>query len=279
MNKYQVIKCKLKILKLKLNSLDTLKRFKNITVFQYMVKNQRLYIVSSSCCSYTSFLNDLKEKDELIFKDILLGLNQNQSDTLQLKLNNDWFLVEYQYIYKRKHLYRIEGLLIHINDLKKYENQLLEISRKDGLTYLYNKVTVEEMIKNEIENLKQGTLLMGDIDSFKKLNDQLGHLQGDQILKWFASQLNEVFHSDVIGRIGGDEFVVFMKDTQHNEIIRKLNMLFDKVMYQYEKVPFSISVGIASYNGQDTYEEFFNKADWAMYKAKTLKQKFYIYEE
>ena len=155
-------------------------------------------------------------------------------------------------IYKRKHLYRIEGLLIHINDLKKYENQLLEISRKDGLTYLYNKVTVEEMIKNEIENLKQGTLLMGDIDSFKKLNDQLGHLQGDQILKWFASQLNEVFHSDVIGRIGGDEFVVFMKDTQHNEIIRKLNMLFDKVMYQYEKVPFSISVGIASYNGQDT---------------------------
>ena len=125
MNKYQVIKCKLKILKLKLNSLDTLKRFKNITVFQYMVKNQRLYIVSSSCCSYTSFLNDLKEKDELIFKDILLGLNQNQSDTLQLKLNNDWFLVEYQYIYKRKHLYRIEGLLIHINDLKKYENQLL----------------------------------------------------------------------------------------------------------------------------------------------------------
>ena len=65
----------------------------------------------------------------------------------------------YQYIYKRKHLYRIEGLLIHINDLKKYENQLLEISRKDGLTYLYNKVTVEEMIKNEIENLKQGTLL------------------------------------------------------------------------------------------------------------------------
>ena len=51
MNKYQVIKCKLKILKLKLNSLDTLKRFKNITVFQYMVKNQRLYIVSSSCCS------------------------------------------------------------------------------------------------------------------------------------------------------------------------------------------------------------------------------------
>ncbi|MFR6100742.1 MAG: GGDEF domain-containing protein, partial [Longibaculum sp.] len=195
------------------------------------------------------------------------------------KLNNDWFLVEYQYIYKRKHLYRIEGLLIHINDLKKYENQLLEISRKDGLTYLYNKVTVEEMIKNEIENLKQGTLLMGDIDSFKKLNDQLGHLQGDQILKWFASQLNEVFHSDVIGRIGGDEFVVFMKDTQHNEIIRKLNMLFDKVMYQYEKVPFSISVGIASYNGQDSYDEFFNKADWAMFKAKTLKQKFYIYEE
>ena len=126
---------------------------------------------------------NLKEKDELIFKDILLGLNQNQSDTLQLKLNNDWFLVEYQYIYKRKHLYRIEGLLIHINDLKKYENQLLEISRKDGLTYLYNKVTVEEMIKNEIDNLKQGTLLMGDIDSFKKLNDQLGHLQGDQIFK------------------------------------------------------------------------------------------------
>ena len=83
----------------------------------------------------------------------------------------------------------------------------------------------------------------------------------------------------MIGRIGGDEFVVFMKDTQHNEIIRKLNMLFDKVMYQYEKVPFSISVGIASYNGQDTYEEFFNKSDWAMYKAKTLKQKFYIYEE
>lgn len=120
---------------------------------------------------------------------------------------------------------------------------------------------------------------MLDIDCFKKLNDQYGHLEGDKILKGFAAELTSVFQNEIIGRIGGDEFIVYLKTMKKDNLIDKIDYLLTQVTSQYQIMPFSISIGIVNYNGQDTYEEFFHKADMAMYKAKSMRdQKYYFYE-
>jgi diguanylate cyclase (GGDEF)-like protein len=145
------------------------------------------------------------------------------------------------------------------------------------MTGLYNKTTTGKLINDWIHNHRSGagTLMMIDIDNFKDVNDKFGHLYGDMILKKLAEDLKLMFRSnDIVGRVGGDEFFVFLKKLSSERLVEEkateICKLFNNV-YQEEDTlcKISASVGIALFpkhgNSLDT---LYKKADMALYMRK-----------
>ena len=168
------------------------------------------------------------------------------------------------------------GILLDIDDRKRETIRLRYRSERDSLTGLYNKAAC---FANISDYLKQGganrihAVLMIDFDDFKTVNDTFGHQYGDAILSGIGKGMRRLFReSDVVGRIGGDEFLVFMKDLVDEAIVREkasaLCNLF-RELYPLEKGKISGSVGVAFYpkDGR-SYEELLRKADLALYGAK-----------
>ena len=173
---------------------------------------------------------------------------------------------------------RIVGRMINIHEKKLKELALLLRAEKDALTGLYNKGATMQLIENAIHESSKDTLnafMIIDLDNFKEVNDLLGHAQGDQVLVDTGVALNDIFKGgDIVGRIGGDEFVVFIKnlnaisnaDILANKVVRNVNFTFD---YEERQIHVTCSVGVAiyPYHGS-TYKELINKADKAVYTAK-----------
>lgn len=173
---------------------------------------------------------------------------------------------------------RIVGRLINIHEKKLKELDLLLRAEKDALTGLYNKGAVMQLIQNSLEDSKTDALhalMIVDLDNFKEVNDLMGHAQGDQVLADTADALNEIFKGgDIVGRIGGDEFVVFMRnlnaisnaDILAGKVVGSVDYMFDHEEKQIH-VTCSVGVAIFPYHGTD-YADLFNKADKALYTAK-----------
>lgn len=175
---------------------------------------------------------------------------------------------------------RIIGRLVNIHDRKLKEMDLKVKAEKDALTGMYNKGAAEQLIAKCIreDKEKEGVLhalMMVDLDNFKEVNDILGHAQGDKVLSETAGKiLNNFKGSDIIGRIGGDEFIVLIRDidTVANADVLATRLCEDvkKVLPAPEgEIVVSASIGIAifPYHGRE-YEELFEKADKALYTAK-----------
>ena len=148
-----------------------------------------------------------------------------------------------------------------------------EISILDGLTGLYNHRHFYEILPREIERAQRYkhslSVLMIDLDDFKKYNDTNGHLAGDKLLQDLASVLVRTVRSaDIVFRYGGEEFTVVLPETTKQTGVEVAKRLFKSAR---EKLPVTLSVGIAAYpdDGQTT-EEVVTKADFAMYQAKQL---------
>lgn len=173
---------------------------------------------------------------------------------------------------------RIVGRMFNIHEKKLKELDLKLRAEKDALTGLYNKGATVQLIENAITECKgEGlhALMIIDLDNFKAVNDTLGHAQGDKVLVDTAAALNSIFKGgDIVGRIGGDEFVVYMQnlksisnaDVLATRVVNQVNFLLpaDK---QEINVTCSIGIAIYPYHGT-SYEELFNKADKAVYTAK-----------
>ena len=166
-----------------------------------------------------------------------------------------------------------------INNIHKSATERQEIIHKvetDYLTGLYNKgASTEKIIKWLSSNpTTEAHLHMIDLDNFKNINDKYGHSIGDKVLKDTATVLCDCFNDDcIISRFGGDEFVIFvpaeplrMVEGHADSFIQ---MLSEKDTGLDEKL--KCSVGISSrVSRQDTFEDLFNRADSAMYKAKKM---------
>ena len=168
-------------------------------------------------------------------------------------------------------------LIQNIDERKKNEDRLKLEAEKDPLTQLYNKMTTRSLIEETLEKNSSAShaLLIIDIDNFKTINDTRGHTVGDQILVAFANELNRNFReSDILGRAGGDEFIVLLKNVQSVAMIcdklQQLTSSFKKYGIDHG-LPgrLSTSIGVAMFNKDGkTYEELFKKADAALYEAK-----------
>ncbi len=165
------------------------------------------------------------------------------------------------------------GKSFDINEQKSYEL----LSQIDLLTNCYNKVTSEGMIEKYItkEIDSQHALFIIDIDDFKSINDNLGHHYGDIVLSDIASKLNSLVRDgDIVGRIGGDEFIVFLKNTGNKRVIEQRAAAFAKVFkntYSGEGKDYKISgsIGISLYprDGRG-FEDLYKAADKALYQSK-----------
>lgn len=177
----------------------------------------------------------------------------------------------------------------NIDEEKNRELLLLERSQRDSLTGLYNKATTEEFIrsflKNESNQDLEHVFLIFDIDNFKNVNDKYGHVFGDFVISEFALELKSQFREDdIVGRIGGDEFVVLIKDFNNNNyvLIDKLERFCSKINQKkfVEQAEFSIacSIGVAMYPEHGyVYSELYEKADQALYYAKAMGKILIIY--
>lgn len=159
----------------------------------------------------------------------------------------------------------------------KKKKELEDKADTDLLTGLNNKLATERKIKDYMAKYpdKQAMMFMVDIDNFKKINDTMGHAFGDEVLRSLGTQIGAVFRaSDIIGRVGGDEFMVFLKDVGTDEAIlkeaRKMETFFKHFQAgEYVKYKATASIGVAVFpqEGND-FETLYKAADQGVYKAK-----------
>lgn len=183
---------------------------------------------------------------------------------------------------------KIIGYSKNIDAQKKHELELLQQSQKDSLTGLYNKKVTQSMIEAYLNGIgcdQKHALIMLDVDNFKSINDTYGHIQGDNTLIAISEKLPRIFRSsDILGRIGGDEFFIFLKDYgSDDQLIAKLtalcNMFGEIWVGENNKKKISGSIGVAIYPIDATnYHDLYRKADMSLYYAKEHgKDCFYVY--
>lgn len=174
---------------------------------------------------------------------------------------------------------RIVGRIANIDKAKHRELELQRRADKDALTGLYNKGTAKELVAEAIlENAKENKLaamIMIDLDHFKDVNDTFGHSAGDKLLEDVGKVLNDSFKGrDIVGRMGGDEFMVFMTDIKSQDdaimISGRLNKMLTKRINKTDgEITVTASIGIAICDSSITeYEKLFERADSALYKTK-----------
>lgn len=170
-----------------------------------------------------------------------------------------------------------------ITEHKKLLRSARQMAIEDALTGVLNRRYFIEMARQEMERPRNSpvyfSLLMIDIDYFKQVNDSLGHIGGDQILHAFAQQLRILLRSgDLIGRIGGDEFIVLLPDTR----LENARLLAERLCLQvasrpvetenFGAFPITISIGVSEFSPEcaPSLEPIILQADKGLYQAKEL---------
>lgn len=160
----------------------------------------------------------------------------------------------------------------------KQREHLEDLTQRDPLTGLYNKTAMKALVSEHLRLYGSSglhALLFIDIDNFKAVNDNLGHLVGDQVITEIGSRLRKPFReSDIVGRVGGDEFVVFLKNVRTKRFVydkaeQICNIFRNAYIGESGSYKISGSIGIAFCESENTtYETLVEEADQALYSAK-----------
>ena len=164
----------------------------------------------------------------------------------------------------------------HEASLRDANRRLDELSRRDPLTGLFNRRHLMERLETELLRVRRGkalTVIMLDLDRFKRINDETGHERGDELLKSIARAIEAAVRgTDVVGRYGGDELVVLLPDTELDaaalvasrivETVRESGEAFDR------ERPVTASAGVACATADDGPLELLRRADERAYAAK-----------
>lgn len=156
----------------------------------------------------------------------------------------------------------------------------------DSLTGVYNKKTITEYAKKRISEEKEKRIVIAilDVDHFKSVNDTFGHLYGDKVLARVGGRLKEIVGKDgVIGRIGGDEFMIVFNGHDDDQVLRgMLRAIRTQIKWEFaedfENLSITCSIGASIFpvNGRD-YEDLFKKADCCLYIAKEKGRDRYVF--
>lgn len=155
------------------------------------------------------------------------------------------------------------------------QGNLTYMSQHDVLTGILNRMGLDKEVADWLRAhpASHGALVSLDLDGFKFINDLHGHMAGDEALRTLAKDLIESFgHEQIIGRNGGDEFVVFMKDTEPEQAEKVIKAFSNKVKtftYDGETHAFSVSIGYTIYKGDGIpLSRLFHQSDTALYAVK-----------
>jgi len=165
-------------------------------------------------------------------------------------------------------------------ELQHKHKELERLTRLDGLTGLYNRNTFVELTRRELQRAqRQGsstTIMLLDLDHFKKVNDTWGHPAGDAVLRHVAALINGSIRStDLAGRLGGEEFIILLPMTTAEaarKIAEKIRARLEASAAQWEKqiIPITASIGLSNTSAAANrdFENLYNEADRALYVAK-----------
>lgn len=178
--------------------------------------------------------------------------------------------------------------LLYLKDIDAQKKRELEqecAAKRDPLTLLYNRnIFMHEVERFILETGAEGkgALVILDLDNFKQINDRYGHLKGDEVLKLMAESLKNTFsNGEFLGRLGGDEFLVFVQRASEKKALdEKMKRLFEE-MEKIQGISLACSAGIVFVKHENfSYREAIKKADLALYKSKEKgKNRYSYYEE
>ncbi len=170
-------------------------------------------------------------------------------------------------------------LTVKETELKAVLAQADEVSHTDALTFLPNRRHIIRNLQEEVQFAdRYGTplsLSMLDVDHFKKINDTYGHSAGDDVLRTLAGELRDhIRHPDMIGRYGGEEFIILLPHSTRNAAIEQAERLCKyvrslRITSGEHKIALTVSLGVAQYKvHEENWEALLNRADAALYEAK-----------
>ncbi len=173
----------------------------------------------------------------------------------------------------------------HVDMFSQEFYEITDKSKRDLLTGLYNKRSFEEEVQKAIKNKNDddvSVLLIFDFDNFKHINDHYGHQTGDEVLKAFGHILTRAFRTkDIIGRIGGDEFMVYMPEMEEN-FLERADEIAQEILYELrilkigEAEKFSCSIGIGTDSNGYDFKGLYLLADNALYESKKRGKACYV---
>ena len=176
------------------------------------------------------------------------------------------------------------SLIVYLAHSSSRENKyLIHLSEIDPLTSVFNKETTQKLIDQKLNNKEHCCFLILDVDAFKSVNDTYGHAVGDKVLENLGLLFKNHFRqSDIVGRIGGDEFIILIQDENITEsrihsLLQKVNELKIEELKDF-KLSISIGIAFAPKDGT-TFMELYRHADQALYQTKrTGKNNYKIYK-
>lgn len=182
--------------------------------------------------------------------------------------------------------FKAVGVVMDIDEEKRLSRALQDKAERDELTKLFNKSTARRQIEKYLEQRLPGetsAFLIIDVDDFKQVNDRYGHMFGDAVLQAIASELRRLFRvEDILARIGGDEFLIFMKNVPNEEVVavrvQKIVDAFQRILKrEMGDCPISCSIGITfSPKDGEEFEILFQRSDIALYEAKSKGKNCYL---
>lgn len=173
---------------------------------------------------------------------------------------------------------RLQEMELESTGLRESAEKSRELALKDALTGIWNRQALNEDLEKEFTRWqryqKPLSIVIWDIDFFKRVNDDYGHAAGDKVLKTIARIFMQATRSaDFISRFGGEEFVGIFPETRLEDALRLANKVREKIEtskfhYENKPVPITASAGLATFRPNDTIETVFKRADTALYSAK-----------
>ena len=247
-------------------------------------------------------------------KEVKTDFNQQESDLIQIQTKknkslylaysplkiNDWMICYIVPVHVAQESYTfikhyetllatflgliVLSLMIYLAHSNSRENKyLIHLSEIDPLTSVFNKETTQKLIDQKLKNHEHFCFLILDVDDFESVNDNYGHAVGDKVLKNLSDLFKNHFRqTDIVGRIGGDEFIILIEDEHIAEsriqsLLQKVNALKIEELQDF-KLSISVGMAFAPSNGT-TFMELYRHADHALYQTKrTGKNNYKIYK-
>ncbi|AOY76591.1 EAL domain-containing protein [Clostridium formicaceticum] len=265
----------------------------NSVVWEYDLEDKTIYLSEEFKSTYGVKLNE-KEKIEIVFNELFrveekeklikefIDYKEGKKEEIysQVKIRDkdnqqQWILVRGKGVLdENRELKVINGIILDITKLKEQEEYIKHLAYHDPVTNLPNRIMFMEELEREISENQCGAVMLLDLDNFKGVNDTLGHVYGDKLLKRVAEELLNIKDEKLfISRFGGDEFQILVKrETEATEIenyAKRISKIFEERLMIKEETYVSCSIGITLYpfDSNDVTQLIMN-ADIAMYDAK-----------